>query len=289
MPSPGKSSPLRKRTTPKLNGPDASRLRDIDALVSSPPKLQQCGDALIDGFRELIIQRSGRGGFVGLTQVLRVMDSNGDKRLSPQDFSDGLQSYGLKFTKTDVDKLFKFLDRDLSGNLTVDEFIRGVRPEMPMGRKDLVMQAYKVLDVNGDGKVRAEEIKKLFDASHHPAVLTGKQTIDDIYKEFVSCWDTNGDALITPDEFMEYYTNLSAGIHNDAFFELMLRNSWHISGGEGSARNTSCMRVLVKFLDGRQQVIEIKNDLRLKSNDVEGIKERLKTQGFENIVDVATK
>lgn len=38
---------------------------------------------------------------------------------------------------------------------------------------------------------------------------------------------------VTPDEFVAYYNNVSASIDNDDYFELMIRNAWHISGGEG--------------------------------------------------------
>ena len=33
------------------------------------------------------------------------------------------------------------------------------------------------------------------------------------------------------DEFCDYYTDLSAGIDDDEYFEMMMRNLWHISGG----------------------------------------------------------
>lgn len=38
----------------------------------------------------------------------------------------------------------------------------------------------------------------------------------------------------------------------------MIRNAWHISGGEGWCANSSCRRVLVTHTDGRQTVEEIK-------------------------------
>ena len=41
----------------------------------------------------------------------------------------------------------------------------------------------------------------------------------------------------------------------------MIRNAWHISGGEGWCANSSCRRVLVTHNDGHQTVEEIKNDI----------------------------
>lgn len=46
-------------------------------------------------------------------------------------------------------------------------------------------------------------------------------------------------------EFLEYYRDLSAAIDYDPYFELVLRNAWHISGGQGVSANTSCRRVVV--------------------------------------------
>ena len=63
--------------------------------------------------------------------------------------------------------------------------------------------------------------------------------------EFTSAWDKSGDGTITWEEFLDYYRDISVGIDNEDYFELMIRNAWHLSGGEGQAANTSCRRVLV--------------------------------------------
>ena len=59
-------------------------------------------------------------------------------------------------------------------------------------------------------------------------------------------------------EFADYYANISASIDLDDYFELMMRNAWHISGGQGWCENTTCRRVLCIHADGRQTVEEIK-------------------------------
>lgn len=46
---------------------------------------------------------------------------------------------------------------------------------------------------------------------------------------------TKSDGLVTLDEFIEYYTNISANIDNDAYFDLMMSNAWNLDG----ANNTS--------------------------------------------------
>lgn len=84
-----------------------------------------------------------------------------------------------------------------------------------------------------------------------------------------------------PEEFERYYSNVSASIDDDDYFELMMRNAWHISGGEGWAANTTCKRVLVTHSDGTQSVQEVKNDLGMNPNDAQEIKRRLIQQGVD--------
>jgi hypothetical protein len=60
-----------------------------------------------------------------------------------------------------------------------------------------------------------------------------------LVEEILSAFDVIvGDGKVTFEEFCEYYKDISSKIENDDFFELMIRNSWHIAGGKGLAENT---------------------------------------------------
>lgn len=41
---------------------------------------------------------------------------------------------------------------------------------------------------------------------------------------------SRADGQITLEEFVEYYTNISASIDLDEYFALMMNNSWNLSG-----------------------------------------------------------
>ena len=62
------------------------------------------------------------------------------------------------------------------------------------------------------------------------------------------------DNKITTDEFIDYYRDVSASIDEDDYFELMIRNAWHLDGGEGQYENTTIKRELVTDADGTQRV-----------------------------------
>merc|ERR1711907_201255 len=107
-----------------------------------------------------------------------------------------------------------------------------------------------------------QEFMDAYNANEHPEVQAGKMTPQEAVSEFMEVFDSDQpDGVITLPEFMDYYKGLSVGIENDDYFELMIRNAWHMSGGEGWAANTSCRRVLVTHGDGSQEVVEIENDL----------------------------
>ena len=138
-----------------------------------------------------------------------------------------------------------------------------------------------MLDHNGSGVVDATDVALIYDASKHPMVMSGAKSADAVLREFLDTFDVGGevDGKVTRDEFVNYYTNISANIDDDDYFELMIRNAWHIAGGEGAAANSANRRVLVTSTDGSQKVETITNDLGLKAEDKEGMVARLRAQG----------
>ena len=150
-------------------------------------------------------------------------------------------------------------------------------------RKSLISQAFSVLDKDNSGFIEPQDLVSCYDTSKHPDVLAGKKTPDAVLREFLDTFDVGGevDGKVTRNEFENYYHNISASIDNDDYFELMIRNAWHISGGEGWAANSAKRRVLVTDSRGNQSVQEIKNDLGLKADDKAGMIARLKAQGVD--------
>ncbi len=54
-------------------------------------------------------------------------------------------------------------------------------------------------------------------------------TRKEILEEFMSQWDTvKKDKMVTLEEFENYYTDISASIDRDDYFELVVRNAWKI-------------------------------------------------------------
>jgi len=78
-------------------------------------------------------------------------------------------------------------------------------------------------------------------------------------------WETHKkDGIVTVEEFEDYYKDISSSIDLDDYFELMIRNAWHILGGEGWCANTTNTWYLVTHEDGRQEVAVMEDDLGKK-------------------------
>lgn len=55
------------------------------------------------------------------------MDEDGNKSLSLQELTDGLEECGLELSSDEISSMFEKLDGDGSGSVNVEEFIVAVR------------------------------------------------------------------------------------------------------------------------------------------------------------------
>jgi len=240
-------------------------------------------EALLEKIRQVILKR-GSHSIRGLGRSFRIMDDRRDGKLDREDFKWGLHDYGVHLKDDEFDMVMDFFDRDDDGCVSMTEFLRALRGEMNARREGFVKEAYSRLDKDGSGLVTLDDLVHTYDTSFHPEVQSGKITHEEAVTEFMSQWDTlEKDGIVTYEEFLDYYKDLSASIDDDDYWELMMRNAWHISGGEGWAENTSCRRVLVVHTNDSQEVVEIKDDLGLADDDIPEMIRRLEAQGVKNI------
>lgn len=243
---------------------------------------------VIDNLRAAIIKRAGSDSIAAIGLRFRLMDREvKDGLLSATEMMVGLKQVGIQLSVMDAEVVLKALDKDGSGQVCFDEFIFALRGVPNTRRKGLIDQAFQILDPNGDGSVSHEEMMTIYDVSAMPEVQEGKLTPKEAMTRFMSLFDHDADNKITLKEFRTYYAGVSASIDDDDYFELMMRNAWHMSGGEGACENTSNLRVLVTFNTGEVKVVEVENDLGLDKTDKRAIIGRLKRQGITCIDKVS--
>lgn len=135
----------------------------------------------------------------------------------------------MSITREQAEEVVKRFDRNKDGQIHFNEFIRFLRGEINAFWQNLILKAYKKLDVNRDGLVKLDDIAKIYDASKHPDVQMGWSTPEDVYLEFMSMWDTQEvDGIITLEEFFDYFKDISASVDSDEYFEAIMWSAWKI-------------------------------------------------------------
>lgn len=85
--------------------------------------------------------------------------------------------------------MFNYFDRDRSGNVDYDEFLRYIRGNMNQFRKNLVKKAFDKIDQNRSGEITVEDLHGVYNAAKHPDVINGKKTEDEILMEYLDTFE----------------------------------------------------------------------------------------------------
>lgn len=190
--------------------------------------LETCTDP-VEKLRNQCLAR-GANGIKGLGRTFKIFDDDGNRQLDMSEFKKGLHDYGADVDKYEIEEMFQAFDKDGSGTIDFDEFLVALRPPLSRRRTDLIRKAFNKLDKTKDGVVTVEDLKGVYDVRFHKKFKSGEYTEDDVYREFLTSFDTPGDAdgVITWEEFLNYYVGVSSSIDQDAYFDLMMRNAWKL-------------------------------------------------------------
>jgi Ca2+-binding EF-hand superfamily protein len=93
----------------------------------------------------------------------------------------------------------------------------------------MVEKVFLSLDRDGSGQINLADVVKIYDVSMNHEFIEGKKTREQILTEFLSGFEGargNKDGVITKEEFVDYYTDLSMNIPSDEYFVRMLESVW---------------------------------------------------------------
>ena len=172
-----------------------------------------------------------------IARYFRVVDENNTQTIDFKEFKKCCEQFQLNLTDNEIQIAFASFDRDNTGEIDYDEFLRTIRGDMNDFRRNLVNQVFNKLDLNGNGEISFDELQAKYSAKNHPEVLSGRKTENEVLKEFMDTFQdtynylcgTETDNIITLEEFMEYYENISMTIDNDEYFEILLNNAWNLN------------------------------------------------------------
>ena len=184
----------------------------------------------IEKLRSKLASRGARG-ILGLAKQFQIMDDDGSKTLSLSEFIKASKDFRLDIPDPDVKNIFHLIDRDRSGYIEYDELIRAVRGPMNSFRRSLIDKAWNKIDKDRNGVLDINDIRGVYSANKHPDVVSGRKTEDAVLNDFLETFELHYnlggsmDHKVTKEEFLEYYNNVSSGIDDDSYFELMITNA----------------------------------------------------------------
>lgn len=230
---------------PSMSSPYPPRTAFPTPVVAIP-----AGVAHIVSKLKAKLRSYGVYGFVGLQRAIRSMDKSDKRRISMTDFKIAMRKAEVGLSDAEVRMLFDYFNNEHRGSIDTEYFVKIVRSVLNDRRLILVKQAFSKLDLNGEGAIDAGKLAELYDAAAAPDVIAGRATAEDNLFEFLETFDVGGEinGMVTISEFINYYTNIGSCVDNDEYFEVMVRNAWHL-GGE---RHETAKRVLVTRKDGSQ-------------------------------------
>jgi len=132
-----------------------------------------------------------------LRETFIALDGNGDGLLTLAELRGGLHRAGLKVLPSDLKEIMEGIDADGSGVIDYTEFLACTLERRHLMQEDVCWSAFRVFDLNGDGKISAGELRKVLDLGSVGEVVDA-QTTCDVLQEV----DKNGDGSIDFDEFM---------------------------------------------------------------------------------------
>lgn len=168
------------------------------------------------------------------------MDDNHSGTLDIQEFWKAMNDFRVKISQDECRHLFSLFDEDDNGELSIDEFLLAIRGQLNDFRKQIIKQAYDKLDKDKNGTLDYSDLKGVYNAKGHPDVKSGKKTEEEVVQDFLETFevhrtlskgDTNSkkkDGKVSLNEFMDYYSNVSASIDDDQYFKLMITNAWNL-------------------------------------------------------------
>lgn len=93
----------------------------------------------------------GANGMRGMGRLFRKVDAGGNKKIDRHEFTWAIKENGHILSPLELERLFKYFDRNNDDVISYNEFIRAVRGDLSKRRKLAVGATFAKLDINKTG------------------------------------------------------------------------------------------------------------------------------------------
>ena len=223
-----KSAPIEKQEIPTKNEIVVENEEKNILKLNNP-------EEILNLMKDVLNER-GVQGICSIARNFRIIDENNSQTIDFDEFKQVCNMYNFGLDDKQLKMVFGNFDSENIGEIDYDEFIRTLRGEMNEFRQNLVQNVFDKLDIKKSGEISFKELNNKYNAKNHPDVISGKISEEEALKEFIDTFQetynylcgTETNNIVTIEEFLEYYENVSMTIDEDDYFEYLLNNVWNL-------------------------------------------------------------
>lgn len=169
-----------------------------------------------------------------LVSKMKNKQDNFNKTISFENFKLSLQESNIFISNNIIQYFYSILDKNGQNNISTEQILNKIRGNLNERRKLKIIEKFTKIDIDNKGYSEISLIKSLFNPTHHPEVKSGKRNESDILNEFIITFDSYTNfkdriSQISLQDFIEYYSGISASIADDDYFIDIMNGVWDIS------------------------------------------------------------
>ena len=191
-----------------------------------------------------------------------------NKTISFENFKTSLQESNIFIRNNIIQYFYSFIDKNGQNNISTEEILSKIRGKLNERRKFKIIEKFTKIDIDKKGYSEISLIKSLFNPNLHPEVKSGKRNESDILNEFIFTFDSyinykDRISQISLEDFIEYYSGISASIADDDYFIDIMNGVWDISN------NSFLQKINPEYLNNsNQENIETSDKINEKNMNI---------------------
>ena len=191
-----------------------------------------------------------------------------NKTISFENFKTSLQESNIFIRNNIIQYFYSFIDKNGQNNISTEEILSKIRGKLNERRKFKIIEKFTKIDIDKKGYSEISLIKSLFNPNLHPEVKSGKRNESDILNEFIFTFDSyinykDRISQISLEDFIEYYSGISASIADDDYFIDIMNGVWDISN------NSFLQKINYEYLnDSNQENVENSDKINEKNMNI---------------------
>ena len=209
-----------------------------DSIQSNNKKINNCNlsesaiNSIIISIRNNININNGIKLFTFIKNLKKRELNN--SQISINDLYNLFQDMRINIPYNEIKILFNYTNKNDSDIIPTEQLINIIKGTLEEQRKLYIVEVFSNLDKEQTGKVQIDTLKNLFNAKKHPEVINGTKSQEEVFEQFCNSLDLYCEISNIPkngelsfENFVDYYTGISASIPDEVYFEDMINGVWN--------------------------------------------------------------